>query len=228
MRAVLFDLDGTLIDTWRLYVEAYQRTLTPLFGRPPTLAELAAFKPASELRTLHNAVGAAAVAGYHRAFLDHYAALHDRLCDGPYPGVAGLLAELRRRGLPLGIVTGKSRAAWEITAARCALGPFAPVVTDEDVRLPKPDPQGLRIALAALGAAPADCIYVGDSLADLGAAHAAGVAFAGVLWCKAPGEREDFAAAAQARGALACLAQPDDLLAHLAGSPPAARVAAAP
>jgi len=212
VRCVLFDLDGTLVDTWWLYVEAYRRTLAPHFGRPLTMEDLRVLRPTSEIRLLHNAVGAEAAPAYHRAFIEHYGRLHAERCEGVYPGVPELLATLRGEERRLGLVTGKSRPAWEITAAHCALGPFEAVVTDEDVQRPKPDPAGLQLALAQLGVAPRDSLYVGDSLDDLGAAHATGMAFAGVLWCKAPGEREAFAAAARERGALACLETPQALL----------------
>lgn len=219
MSTVLFDLDGTLIDTWWLYVRAYQLCLAPHFGREPSLEELAALKPTSEVRLLGNAVGGAALPGYHRAFLAHYERLHDSLCEGPYPGVPDLLAALRGRGVRLGLVTGKSRGAWEITAARCALGPFEVVITDEDVRQPKPDPEGLRRALADLAVEPPQAWYVGDSLADLDAAQAAAMPFAAVLWCKGAEEREAFAVAARERGARACLEQPAALLAMLEPEP---------
>jgi pyrophosphatase PpaX len=216
---VLFDLDGTLVDTWRLYIAAYSHALAPIYGHPPTIGDLRALKPVSELRLLRNAVGAEQTEAYHRAFVTHYERLHDELCEGLSPGVAELLATLRARGWRLGLVTGKSRAAWDITAARCGLGPFDVVVTDEDVREPKPDPQGLRLAAQRLGVAPAEALYVGDGPGDQGAARAAGMPFAAVLWCKGPREREAYAAAARAQGALACLERPQALLALLPAQP---------
>lgn len=212
VRCVLFDLDGTLIDTWQLYIAAYRATLEPHYGRPVTMQDLARLGPISELRMLAKAVGPAAQADYHRAFVGHYGRLHASLFGGLYPGVADLLSALRARRWPLGVVTGKSRPAWEVTATQAALGPFAVVVTDEQVERPKPDPQGLRLALRRLGLAPGQALYVGDSLADLEAARDAGTPAVGVLWCKSPHEREAFLAAARERGALACLDVPQALL----------------
>lgn len=212
MRCVLFDLDGTLIDTWWLYVESYRRTLHSHYGRHITVEEIAALKPTSERQLLRHAVGVAAEEQFYRAFLDHYKTLHDTHYEGVYAGVLELLSALRARGLRLGLVTGKSRAAWEITAEYCGLGAFETVVTDEDVQAPKPHPDGLQQALRRLAVPPAEALYVGDSLADLGAAQAAGVAFVGVLWCKAPEEREAFRAEALGRGALGCIENPQALL----------------
>jgi HAD superfamily hydrolase (TIGR01509 family) len=219
VRCVLFDLDGTLLDTWRLYIAAYQRALAPFLGRPVTLDDLRRFKPVSERRLIRQAVGEAETDRYHRAFVAHYDALFDETCEGFYPGATELLAALRERHTRLGMVTGKSRPAYEITQRRCALGPFEAVVTDEDVAMPKPDPEGLRLALAQMHVAPAQAIYVGDSLDDLGAARAAGIAFAAVLWCKGPQERAAFAAAAREGGALTCLETPQALLDALAAPP---------
>jgi HAD superfamily hydrolase (TIGR01509 family) len=213
---VLFDLDGTLVDTWNLYIEAYRHALEPHFGRRLSLPELAARKPAAEIRFLADAVGMEALAACHAAFVKHYTRLHADLCEGLYPGVEALLGGLRARGARLGVVTGKSRPAWEVTAAHLALGPFDVVVTEEDVPAPKPDPAGLLRAANHLGVAPADTVYVGDSLADLGAAHAAGMSFAAVLWCKAPGEREDFHRTATEQGVWLCPETPQALLAALA------------
>lgn len=123
----------------------------------------------------------------------HYAELHGALNEGPYEGVREMLAALRSAGYPLGIVTGKGREAWEVTEAALALGPFAAVVTDDDVRAPKPDPEGILAALREMRIAPADAVYVGDSLGDLRAGRAAGTRTAAALWPKtAPGERERF------------------------------------
>lgn len=191
--AVLFDVDGTLIDTWRLYIESYRRALEPYLGHPPTEAEMAARHPASERRFLVDWLGPERGEACHADFRRHYAALHGALGEGVYEGVREMLAALRAAGLPLGVVTGKGRHAWEVTEEALGLGPFAVVVTDDDVRAPKPDPGGLLAAAGAMGAAPADVVYVGDSKVDLRAGKAAGMRTAGVLWPKTgPGERERF------------------------------------
>jgi len=215
IRAVLFDLDGTLVDTWDLYIEAYVRTLEPHYGRRLTLAELRALQPTSELRFLQRALVAGDPAAAHRQFLQHYQALHADLCAGAYPGVCEMLAELRAIPVRLGLVTGKGRGAWEITACRIPLGEFDVVVTDEDVERGKPDPEGLIKAVDQLGLRAEEVLYIGDSEGDARAARAAGLRFGAALWPKAPEELDAFLAGVRAVGAWRELREPASLPAAL-------------
>jgi HAD superfamily hydrolase (TIGR01509 family) len=192
-RALLFDLDGTLVDTFRLYLESYARAVEPYLGRRPTVGDFHARGPSSERRFLVDWLGEADGHAAHLEMIRHYAELHGSLCEGPYDGVREMLAALRAAGWPLGIVTGKGRRGWEVTERELALGPFAVVVTDDDTEAPKPDPAGLLLAARELAVEPADCVYVGDSLVDLAAGRNAGMRVAATLWPKtAEGERERF------------------------------------
>lgn len=200
--AVLFDLDGTLINTKRLYIECYRQAVLPYVGRELTREEILALRPRSELRFLFDVVGEARLAACLEDFYRAYERLHDAHFRGIYPGICELLAVLRMAGSPLGIVTGKSRRSWTLTRDRHLLGPFDVLVFDDDVTAPKPDPQGLHIALDRIGADPAQAVYVGDSRSDIEAAVAAGVQPAGALWAKKKSaDRDEFKAWVERYGA---------------------------
>jgi pyrophosphatase PpaX len=190
---ILFDVDGTLIDSYRLYLEAYRRALVPYVGRLPDHAEIAAQRPSSEKHFLVQWLGPERGEECHAAMCTEYEQLHRAYCDGIYDGVREMLTALRAAGVPVGVVTGKGRRAWEITERELGLGPFAVVITEDEVDLPKPDPGGLRAALEVIPLDPGAVLYVGDSVSDAAAARAAGLLVGAALWPKdVPGERETF------------------------------------
>jgi phosphoglycolate phosphatase-like HAD superfamily hydrolase len=208
---VLFDLDGTLFDTWDLYIEAYIRTLEKYVGRRLSLAELLSLHPVSEIGILRSVVGDSRLADAHGEFLGIYRTLHGELFGGIYPGIVEMLGELRHERLLLGIVTGKSQAAWEVTSKAIGLGGFDAVVTDDEVDQPKPQPDGISLALERLGLKPKEAVYVGDSTGDAKAARAAGVRFVAALWPKAPEEVEPFVRAVGEYGPWRILQRPSEL-----------------
>jgi pyrophosphatase PpaX len=205
--AILFDLDGTLIDTYRLYLECYRRALEPHLGYAPSDAEIAARRPASERRFLSDWLGEETGTACHTEMRRLYGELYRSMSEGAYPGVAEMLAALRAGGVRLGIVTGKGREAWDVTRTFTDVGLFEVVVTDDDVHAAKPDPGGL-LAAAALAIAPEQAVYVGDSTVDMRAGRNAGMRIGAALWAKtAPGEAEEFVRKIEAM-------RPDWIFAH--------------
>lgn len=181
---ILFDVDGTLIDTRRLYLEAYRRALAEYIGFAPTDAEILSRPPSAERRFVTDWVGEKDAAACHASMCEHYRELHAAYYDGLYDGVREMLAGLRSAAIPLGVVTGKGREAWEITSGLSALGDFAVVITEDEMVAPKPDPGGLLDAAAQLGRLPAETVYIGDSVEDVEAARRAGMLAGAVLWPK--------------------------------------------
>ena len=210
IEAVLWDLDGTLISTRRLYLEAYRRALAPYIGRDMPDEEILAQRARSEIRFLR-AQAADHYDACLRDFRRHYADLHASHFGGIYPGVVETLEELRRRGAKLGVVTGKSRNSYDVTRVTADIGPFDVLVMDDDVDEPKPHPQGMLIALAKLSVEPRSTLYIGDSLSDIHAASAAGIAPVGALWSKQGERRAQFAKAVAAEGAIVAEAPADVL-----------------
>lgn len=205
--AVLFDLDGTLLDSIELIVASFQHATGEHLGRP---IERAAVIPtigrplAAVLEELAPGQGPVLLASYERFLRRH----HDRLVR-LYPAADDLLTELRTRRYPLGIVTSKHRAVAQLAFDLTGLDRLVDlVICVEDTPRAKPAPDPLLLAAGRLGLAPADCLYVGDSEHDLAAATAAGMAGAAALW----GPNEPALLAAHRPAHL--LRTPGDLLAH--------------
>jgi pyrophosphatase PpaX len=189
--AVIFDLDGTLIDSRSLYMEAYRLAVHPFIRDDLTDADIKALKPTSEMAFLKAVVGEQDFDACLEVFYQVYRDLHVDGVPGVYAGVEVTLEAIRDAGLPLGLVSGKSRRSWEITReAATSLGSFDTLVFDDDVRAPKPDPHGLEIALDQLGVDPGRAVYVGDTLSDMEAARAAGLRPIAALWA-VDGQRRD-------------------------------------
>lgn len=211
IRYVLFDLDGTLIDSLELYIQALKRTLKDIIFEEVSTERLTTLRLNSEPRLLGYFVPPGEVEAAHRKFLANYNMLHGEYFDGVYPGVRELLASLRRRGVKTGIVTGKSRGAWEINRSHAGLGDFDTLVFDDDVSMPKPDGEGIVKAMANLAASPAETVYVGDSVSDLEAATEAGVGFLAARWSKTEAEIRSFEKAASEIGPYAWVEHPNEI-----------------
>ncbi len=214
MPVVLFDLDGTLIDTGRLYFESYSRAFEAELGKPIDWAEMARRQPASERHFLLEWFGPEVGDRIHARMCDAYEELAATHLGGFYEGVAPMLESLRARKIRMGLVTGKSRRAFEATCRHLPMAAFFElVVVEDDVPAPKPDPSGLLRALEHFGVPPHEAVYVGDTPADIEAARRASIFGASALWARAHEDRERIAA--QLEPAVWVLRSPDDLAARL-------------
>lgn len=176
-RIFLADMDGTLIDSLDLIVEAFG---TALGGGRSRDEVLKLFGP-PEGTVLGREVGPdrapRALAEFYRIYEEGLHRLH------PYPGVERLLDRLERDGWRLGLVTGKDSRTTMATLRHFGWERrFAAVVHGDDVLRPKPDPEPVRLALQRLEAYPREAVFLGDSGADVRAGRAAGVLTLGALW----------------------------------------------
>jgi pyrophosphatase PpaX len=179
---VLFDLDGTLIDSGAMILSSFRHATRTVLRRDVPDEQLrAAVGFGAGLTEQMSHFGTEHVDDLVRAYRDHNAPLHDELAA--CPGVLELLPRLHGEGRRLGVVTAKRHATVRLAFGVLPLERwFHVVVAAEDTERHKPHPEPILLALERLGAAPADAAYVGDSPYDVRAARAAGVRAVGVTW----------------------------------------------
>ena len=181
--AVLFDWDGTLIDSGDILLQCWHAVTTRVLGAPFPVTEedrrkFLSMRGADSFPLLSDdpAVVEALDSGFTDAYLE-LAPLHVR----PQAGSHELLRALRSQGVALGVVTSKTRLRFDRDLEICGMtGVFDVVVTGDDVATAKPDPEGVAAALAALGV-PAEASWmVGDGPVDVRAGRAGGVRTVGI------------------------------------------------
>ncbi|MGW0473885.1 HAD-IA family hydrolase [Streptomyces coeruleorubidus] len=171
LQAVLFDMDGTLVDTERLWWEAVEHVA----GRPLTEADQPEVLGSP---VEHTAAWLGAATG--RPTADLAAALHrefaDRVRTGilPRAGALELLDALARDGIPAALVTASPRAVADTVLEALGADPFAVCVTADDTVHTKPAPDPYLAACQALGVEPAACVAVEDTQTGVSSAEAAG------------------------------------------------------
>ena len=183
VKAVLLDLDGTLLDTV-LDLHAAANGMLADLGRPPvTIEDIRAYVgrgiPNLVKRVLAGKLDVAddpasppedALA----SFKQHYAEVNGRAAR-TFPGVIEGLRALRAKHLPLGVITNKAGAFTSVLIERTGLAPYLDVVVAGDLLpRPKPDPMPVIWACGRLGVSPADTLLIGDSVHDFKAGKAAG------------------------------------------------------
>ena len=208
LKAVLFDLDGTLIDSIGLIVDAMHHAFEGFTGTVPAdsawmagigtplFKQLALYaRSPDELEVLREKYRA-------YQFIHHDAVIKE------YPGTTAVLENLHARGIVMGIVTSKgdelARRGLELTG----LAKYMPVVISADsVTKYKPEPEPTLLALERLGVSADEALMLGDSPHDISSGNAAGVRTIGALW--GPFTREQIA-----------VAKPTFWLSDISGLPP--------
>jgi phosphoglycolate phosphatase len=176
LRAVLFDFDGTLADSYPA-ITASVNHVRGLYGLGPlSVAEVRPHVGRGAPSLLTHTVGAGDPDANVAAYKAHHPSVL-RSGTALLPGAAEALAALAGRGLKLGVCSNKPVAfTRELLAILGLTDRFAAVLGPEDVARPKPAPDMLLAALDRLGVAPAEALYVGDMTVDVQTARAAGVA----------------------------------------------------
>lgn len=184
-KAVIFDLDGTLLNTLGDLTTAVNHGLTACGFPTRTEAQVRTFIGDGVKQLIARSCPAdadeAARAAVLEAYLPYYAA-HNADLTVPYEGVLDLLAELKATGIRLAVVSNKHAPAVEALCARFFGEYLELAVGNDGTRLPKPAPDCLLYAMERMGLAPDEVWFVGDSVQDVLTARAAGVKCAAVTW----------------------------------------------
>jgi pyrophosphatase PpaX len=186
---VLFDLDGTLVDSGAMILASYRHATRTVLEREIPDEVLAGFIGGGSIREHMRSLDEGLADELVRVYREHNEPLHDEL--EAFPGVEDLLETLTAEGRRLGVVTAKRRRTVDLAFAVLPIEHyFEVVVTTESTERHKPDPDPVLHAVAKLGAAADETAFVGDSPWDVQAGKAAGVFTVAVSWGKIhPNER---------------------------------------
>ncbi|SRR6266540_715302 len=180
--AILFDLDGTLIDSVGLLLECVRHTFAER-ERVPTdeqwIAGIGTPLPRQLAEFVEGDDEIAALADRYRSFQREH---HDRL-TWTFEGVEPTLEKLAARGHPMGVVTSKSNEMMLRSLRHTGIERFmSTLIGCDSCAIHKPDPFPVRLALEELGYVPENAFFVGDSPHDVQSGNAAGVTTVAALW----------------------------------------------
>jgi pyrophosphatase PpaX len=178
---VLFDLDGTLIDSGAMILASYRHATRTVLAREIPDEVLAGFIGGGTIRDHMTSLDAARADELVRVYREHNEPLHDEL--EAFEGVDRVLRTLKQEGRRLGIVTAKRRRTVDLAFAVLPIARyFDAVVTTETTERHKPHPEPVLKGLELLGAERSEAAFVGDSPFDVRAGKAADVFTVAVAW----------------------------------------------
>ncbi|MEK4263510.1 pyrophosphatase PpaX [Paenibacillus sp. FSL L8-0499] len=183
IECVLFDLDGTIVDTNELIISSFMYALKDNGLAPLTREEIIPHMGTTLQQQMRVFSGLEDVNGtLEKSYRSYNNEHHDELVRS-FPLVKETIEELSRRGIKLGIVTTKIRPTTIKTLERFDLHKYMDtIVTVNDVTEPKPHPEPVLTAVKNLGVDPRKTLMIGDSAVDIQSAKAAGVYAVGVSW----------------------------------------------
>lgn len=186
-KAIIFDLDGTLLNTIEDLRDSMNLALAehgyPTFGTEAYKVFVGnGMRKLAERALAGTGADEAAVRTVLNAFKEHYGRLQ-RAKTRPYPGIPETLASLRGKGIRLAVLSNKADLNTQaVVNYFFPEHPFEFVVGQREGVPTKPDPAGALSIASAMGLAPGDILYVGDTGVDMNTAGAAGMYSLGVLW----------------------------------------------
>lgn len=184
---LVFDIDGTIIDSAKINMLSLQETVKELRGDVMPLEDLYFSFGIPGVRAME-ILGFPEPEKAVQVWIRNYSACAERLGMPLFPGMREILERLRERGASLGIITSKLREEYDEHFEKQGLLELFPcVVTASDTPKGKPYPDPMLEYLRRTGAAPEEVLYFGDTAYDMDCARSAGVDHALVLWgCLSP------------------------------------------
>lgn len=185
--AIIFDFDGTLVDSRKRIFAAADHAFSEFGSQRPTNEEVLrtiGLKPEDMMARLLPAATRSQrddLAARYRARSLEISRM-DIESEAPFPGAGALLSRLSEQGVPTGIATGKSRAGLAASLDRLGWSDLFRATRTADDGPGKPDPEILQLVLRDLQVDPPRATYVGDTVFDMHMALAAGVRAVGVTW----------------------------------------------
>lgn len=184
-QAVLFDMDGTVLDTLADLTNAVNHILDEYAMPRRTPREVASFLGNGAAKLLGKAVPAGTSDARLAEMLRVYQPWYDSHCailTAPYPGILTLMKSLREAGVKQAVISNKQDSAVKRLAAEHFPGLLETAVGESAAVRRKPNPDAVLAALREMDVAPEDAVYVGDTEVDLQTAENAGLACAVVGW----------------------------------------------
>ena len=185
IECLLWDVDGTLTDSTSLIAQSLDFVFNKHFGRSLPEDALRALIGTPLRRQIRVFGEPEALGADTSAVMDDFIAHYERHKDQEriLHEVVDVLLEGVSKGLPTALVTSKNREELRNTLPRLGVADaVAFVVTADDVAHPKPDPEGLLLALRRMNLTPDAALYIGDTVHDMRAARSAGVDAVAVTW----------------------------------------------
>lgn len=178
---LLFDLDGTLINTNELIVSSFLHTLNHYYPNVYQREDVYPFMGPTLVETF-GSLAPDMAEEMISVYREYNIANHDLLVE-EFEGVYETINTLKSSGYKLGIVTTKMKNVAMMGLKKSRLEPFFDVIVAlDDVQKAKPDPEPVNLALEWIQSAPEEAIMIGDNSHDILAGHNAGTKSAGVAW----------------------------------------------
>ena len=187
---VLFDFDGTVMNTNDVIIASWQHTFRTIDGKEREVSEIARTFGEPIVKTMKRLFPQVPVEESLKIYRSYQYDYFDDLVT-LFPGMKELLVKLRKTGYKTGLVTSRMRNTTYKGLEKFELtGLFVAVVTCDDTKVHKPDPEPVFIALEKLGTKPEKTVMLGDTMYDIMCANNAGVTSVLVGWAIAPTEEE--------------------------------------